>query len=919
MTVTYWSICASALIIGISAFFFVTLSSRRSRLHAATLKLSDLQTRIHSAVTEWHHPAGKDQYLTEPQHRSWAKEHSGLMSDLHMISQQLPEESLGNVSIELISIWKGRDEARNARNASWVALQRRKHVDLFTNGMGYPLNTDQVNAILNDEHRSLVVAGAGTGKTSTIVAKVRWILAQGLTEPTSIRILAFNKKAAAEVGERLDGNESGDGITSTFHALGLGLAAQARGEKPRLSSLEEDARLLQTFIRKCIEDGLKTPKVANHVIEFLTFFRYPDQNPAPAAESYEANRWADGHNIQSLTGVKLRSNSEAIIANWLTINGIEWIYEDKYILDTATIRYGQYRPDFYLPKCKIYIEHWACDRAGRLPPSWTTAQQLQYKDGMRWKRELHNRHQTVLIETYSDINGRRTIAESLDQALTALRVTPKLLSKEDVDALVMTNEIIDPVVTLTQNFLKLYRECETTIDDLRKRLDRNRSARELAFLNMFEWIHGRYVKHLEAEGTIDFSDMIREAAEALRANRVKLSLDYLLVDEFQDISRGRTQLIRAILDQNPSCRLVAVGDDWQSINRFAGSDIQVMVDFEKEFGHTKRTDLRQTHRFGSKLLTATSKFVQINPQQLAKQLIAARTDQYPAIEIVSTEKLSSSIQRTRTTKRSAGQSSESEITATGLREVLRRIAEENERASVLVLGRYRYLKQRLDEASPLPKNLDVEFSTVHSAKGREADYAVLVDVVTGRLGFPSEIEDDPIMNLVLANMAGFPNAEERRVLYVALTRARIKSFVITDDLRRSAFIDELEGRDYDGLVIGSGAAERAANCPVCESGRLQLRTGAYGPFYACVSERCAGKAAKCPHCGGGGFLRNDSGHSCLLCGKTAENCPNCSLGFLKHIPGGANYQAFDACSTNSRNPTYRCFVRNPCRCQLETA
>jgi DNA helicase-4 len=918
MTSTAWFAFASAVIVGISTYAFVIFNFRRSRRRTASLRLGELAAKIRLALIGWHHPEGKDQYLTQPQHLLWEAEYSTLMGELHPISNLLKEDSLGIEVRELISHWTGKDEARISRNEGWVKRQREKHENLFAKGMGYSLNHDQINAILYDEHRSLVVAGAGTGKTSTIVAKARWLLAQGLTEPSRIRILAFNKKAAAEVGERLGENEFGAGVSSTFHALGLGLAAQARGGKPRLTSLEEDIQLMQAFLRQCIDDGLKTPRVAIHVIEFLTFFRYPDQNPVPAEKSHEANRWADGHDIRSLTGVKLRSNSEVIVANWLTLNGIEWRYEEKYEVNTATIQYGQYRPDFYLPEYRIYIEHWACDRSGKLPPTWTAEQQTQYREGMRWKRELHSRQKTLLVETYSDVNGRRTIVETLEQALIARRVMFKPLSDEHRKALVMTTEVIDPVVTLTQNFLKLYRESGASLAELRENLDRDKSARELAFLNFFEWINTRYVEQLESEGAIDFSDMIREAADALRSNKVTLTLDYLLVDEFQDISRGRTQLIKAILEQNPHCRLVAVGDDWQSINRFAGSDIQVMVDFDKEFGYTKRTDLQKTHRFGTKLLAATSKFVQMNPQQLKKNLVAARTDQYPAIEMISTESVSSSIQKSRAVQREVRSGEESGTSATGLGEALRRIAENDESASVLVIGRYRYLKQRLDEAAPIPAKLKVRFSTAHSAKGQEEDYAVIVDVVTGRLGFPSEIEDDPIMNLVLANQAGFPNAEERRVFYVALTRARVKSYVLSDDLRRSAFIDELEDRVYDGLVISSGAADRAANCPVCKDGRLQLRTGPYGPFYACVSERCNGKAAKCPHCGAGGFLRDAAKHTCLLCGKTAENCPNCNQGYLKHIPGGAKYPAFDACSTNSKNPPYRCYVRNPCGCQPES-
>jgi DNA helicase-4 len=942
MTITGWFALAFAVITGISVF--VVFKITQARRYAASCRLSELEAPIRLVIAEWNRPAGKDQYLTQPQHRQWENGCATLIGELRPILRVLVKDSRGVEARELIALWDGKDESRTARNEAWVKRQREKHDKLFANGMGYPLNSDQIDAILYDEHRSLVVAGAGTGKTSTIVAKTRWILAQGLAKPSRIRMLAFNKKAAEEISERLGGDVSGDGVSSTFHSLGLGVVARARGKKPRLTSLDEDIRLMQAFLRRCIDDGLKAPKVANHVIEFLAYFRYPEPDPVPAEKSHEANRWAEGHDIRSFTGILLRSNSEAIIANWLTLNSIEWRYEHNYELDTATIRYGQYRPDFYLPEHHIYIEHWACDQTGQLPPSWTPEQQAQYREGMGWKRELHSRQKTVLVETYSHVNGQRTIIETLERALIPLGVKPNPLSDEERKALVMTDEVINPVVTLTQNFLKLYRESGASLSDLRGKLERKQSARERAFLNMFEWVHARYVEQIESEGAIDFSDMIREATTALRAKRVDLPLDYLLVDEFQDISRGRAQLIKAILEQNPNCRLVAVGDDWQSINRFAGSDIQVMVDFQQEFGITERTDLQQTHRFGTKLLAATSKFIQMNPQQLKKSLVAAHTDQYPAVEILSTESTSRSIQKVRAAERAAGAVGESEeridgfdsiaepdapqasdeAVATALSEALRRIADDDENASVLVLGRYRFLKQQLNEAGSPPAGLKIEFSTVHSAKGREADYVVVLDVVAGRYGFPSEIEDDPIMNLVLAEQAGYPNAEERRVFYVALTRARNKSYILSDDHRRSGFVDELEGREYDGLVIGSGASDRVANCPVCRTGRLQLRAGKYGPFYACVSIRCPGRAAKCPHCGAGGFLRSSSTHTCLFCGKTAENCPNCTRGYLKHIPSGvstsgASYQAFDACSTNSRDPPYRCFVRNPCGCKFDAA
>lgn len=601
MTITDWF--AFALTAITAASVFVVFKRVQTRRNAALRKLNELETPIRLAIAEWARPEGKDQYLTQPRHSRWEKKCQALIGDLRPILRVLAKGSLVVEGRELIALWDGKEETRIARNEAWIARQREQHDKLFANGMGYPLNADQIDAILYDEHRGLVVAGAGTGKTSTIVAKARWILAQRLTAPSRIRILAFNRKAAEEISERLGENVSGDGVSSTFHSLGLDLVARARGRKPRLTSLEEDQRLMQSFLRKCIGDGLKTPKLANHVIEFLAYFRYPDPNPVPLEKSHEANRWAEGHDIRSFTGVMLRSNSEVIIANWLTLNGIEWRYEQDYELDTTTMRYGQYRPDFYLPEYGIYIEHWACDRTGQFPPSWTSKQQMQYQEGMGWKRALHSRQKTLLVETFSHVNGN-TIIETLERELIPLGVRLNPLSDDEREALVIADEVIAPVVTLTQNFLKLFRESGMSLSELRAKLERARSARGQAFLRMFEWIHAQYVAQLESEGAVDFSDMIREAAIALRARRVELSLDYLLVDEFQDLSRGRAELIKAILEQNPSCRLVAVGDDWQSINRFAGSDIQMMVDFEQEFGFTKRIDLRKTHRFGTKLLAA---------------------------------------------------------------------------------------------------------------------------------------------------------------------------------------------------------------------------------------------------------------------------------------------------------------------------
>jgi len=276
------------------------------------------------------------------------------------------------------------------------------------------------------------------------------------------------------------------------------------------------------------------------------------------------------------------------------------------------VQHGQYHPAFYLPKYDVYIEHWACDESGSLPVNWSHSDQEEYKSGMIWKRDLHQRraiNAPPLIETYSSIKGAFAIIPRLKEQLNALGIYPEPISEQQRNQIVSSEEVIDPVVKLVSSFIALFWESGASAEMIHARCMASGDLRGLAFIEMFVWVHSRYQKYLEGEGAIDFSDMIREASAALRSGAVLLELDYVLVDEFQGISRGRADFIAAVLEQNPDCWLIAVGDDWQSINRFAGSDIQMMVDFAEIFGATQETHLRKTHRFGSELLKATSLFI----------------------------------------------------------------------------------------------------------------------------------------------------------------------------------------------------------------------------------------------------------------------------------------------------------------------
>jgi DNA helicase-4 len=924
---------------GSEAEFFVEEANAR----LASILLDSLAPATSQALVDWDRPRGKDQFMTLPQHRQWLEKFEDLADQVDAIFK-LPK-GVGSIPAEFARFWDlhgRRGGARKERNAAWVANQKVVHHGLFNGLLGYSLNVQQVDAILNDEHRTLVVAGAGTGKTSTVVAKAKWILEQGLSTETRMKLLAYNRAAAKEINARFGETETEDALASTFHSLGKRIIGEGRGRMPHLTKLGDDDQSLQKFLRACMDRALGDKDVAGAVIAFLAYFRFPEPDPVPTEASHEANRWADGHDIRSFTGVRLRSNSEAIIANWLTLHGIQWEYERPYVSDTTTAKFAQYRPDFFLPEHDVYIEHWASSRDGTLPENWSQQEVNRYRAGMDWKRSLHAKNGTKLLETFSAIDGGVSIPKALQSQLEAISIEVTPINEEARNKILSDAEIIAPVVTLLKNFLSIYKENQLTLTEIRKSKLKKSDQRGHSFLDLFEVVFGEYQSHLANTGTIDYADMIREATEILDSGLATVELDYLLVDEFQDISRGRAAFVRAILAQNPDCRLVAVGDDWQSIYRFAGSDIGVMVEFEQIYGDTQRVDLTQTHRFGTSTLQATSKFIQENPQQLRKSLTAARADDGPSIEIISSQAASKSvIERAAVTTALANLTeavpdvdveipadnshletqdpspqSEAQAGTKALGDVFQRIAAEAPEASVLVLGRYRFLERRLKDQGKIPGGLKASFSTVHKAKGLEADFVVIADVITDKYGFPKEIEDDPLMNLVLATEQKIANAEERRLFYVAATRARRRTYILTDDHRRSQFVDELEKPDYRAWVLPSEAGTRVADCPLCGGGRLKLRVGKFGPFYGCSSTRCRGKAFRCPSCRDAGLVQGDREHKCLFCGKNAQSCPKCGVGYVRQIPAGVSsrtgrkYGAFNACSTNTLEPEFLCWTEN---------
>ena len=725
-------------------------------------------------------------------------------------------------------------------------------------GLPDPMSDGQAEAIATDEDVTLVLAGAGTGKTRVIAGKVAHLVRNEAIPPYDILVLAYNKAAAENIRDRLR-DDLATTIVTTFHAFGRSVIAGAEERAPTISKLAEDEMALTKAIDGIIQDILQDPQKSRALIDFITNLLTPYRPAYDFDTPAEYKEYVRNAELRTLKGHLVKSFEELEISNFLTENCIEYEYERQYEVPTATREHGQYRPDFFLPGYDIYIEHFALNAAWQPPPGW-----INYLEGVKWKRNQHKKHGTHLVQTYSCQHERGELLKTLHAELEEAGVKFDPIPHEEL-VKKLAQHRISRLAYLLKTFLNHFKTNGLSLDELRKRVlgDRRRNER---FLEVFEQVQERYERLLADEKALDFHDLINRAACHIREGRWEHAYRYVLVDEFQDISAGRMALLQSLRRRNVAYFLV--GDDWQSIYRFSGSDVGLLQDCGDYLGHVKKRTLTQTFRFRDGIGGPSTAFVRRNPEQTQRMLVpkpvnGVRDD---GISVVADGDPRRALQDI---KSKAG----------------------GKAPSVLVLGRYR------DSKKGLPGKWRHCFSTVHQAKGLEEDYAVVLDLKSDRRGFPSQIEDDPVLDLVLpvTGEGAYPFAEERRLFYVAMTRARRGVYLVTDPDRPSAFVRELLRESGDLRQLGEFPPPDPP-CPRCLSGKLvlsrsqkNLRCSNY-PY-------CQHLAPRCPGCNVGYAVAKDQ--LTCVCTNPACNfrpmvCPQCRIGVLKRKH--SKYGPFWGCS-----------------------
>lgn len=767
-------------------------------------------------------------YISMRQRRNFTKNHENILSILRAASDTFGQNLKLSPRVQKLL---NADETIEARNTDFVANEKKQWAPYFNQLETNPLTDAQIEAILRDDSFTLVVAGAGTGKTSTVVGKVGYLLKKGVVASDEVLALAFARKAADEMRERAVARTGENVSIKTFHSLGRQIIIDVEQAKPSISDVAIYDGARNALIASIVAQMLSNPQLCDLITNFIAYHRYP----AKYLEDFDAHgkylEYLRKHEPVTLRGERVKSFEELLLADWLTLSGIKYSYEHPYEISTSSRRRRQYKPDFYLVDYGIYIEHFGIDREGNTAPG---IDKENYNEGIEWKRELHRINHTKLVETFSWERMEGKLTERLKAKLMDHGVKFDELSTEHIKELINQREINQKFVALLSDFLLVFKEGQWTIDEIIAETDQqiSKDTRTGNFLKIFEQLYNRYQQYLEERQELDFPDLIKKATDYVANGKYTSKFRRIIVDEYQDISRGRQKLIASLLQHGEDTRMMCVGDDWQSIFGFTGSDIRMTTEFTKVFDEHQRVDLDTTFRFVPEILKVSNKFVQANPSQLTKQLRANRPQIGRSIALY------------------IRAPNDQEALKNCLREIEERRSAKK-RVSVLILGRYNFNEPaNLDEIGAKFKMMDLTFMTIHKSKGLEADYVVLLDCNTGRFGFPGEIPNDPIMKLVRPGEEQFEHAEERRVFYVAMTRAKLGVVIIADADKPSPFITEI--KEFPEVHTVSRQAEISRHkCQSCSQGSLNLvhprRLNGY-PWQCTLHPYCDGKGKMCGQC-----------------------------------------------------------------------
>lgn len=736
------------------------------------------------------------------------------------------------------------------------------------------LDEDQRRVVLTDEDYCLVIAGAGAGKTTTVAAKVKYLVEKRNIDPSQILVVSFTNKAVNELKEKINDELNIDCPIATFHSTGNAIIHKNSPDE-RLNIVENNKLyyVIRDYFRNSV---MRNENVVNKLILFFaSYFDAPYEGDdlniffnQIAKANFSTMRSdledfkrevIDTRTKRSVTiqNEVLRSHQEVEIANFLYLNNIDYEYEPIYQYNIMYAR-KPYTPDFVIKQNgKIaYIEHFGITESGQ-NDRFSDEEVVAYKKAVNDKILLHRQHGTTLIYTFSKYSDGKPLLQHLKERLEGDGFELKPRSNTEVMEMLIAgeeNRYVRKLINLICRFISNFKVNGYNAEDFNRMYHSTQNVRTRLFLDICNDCFLEYEKYLKEKNAVDFQDMINESARILKEvkeMKQKLDYKYIIVDEYQDISRQRFDLTKA-LSEVTDAKIIAVGDDWQSIYAFSGSDITLFTKFEEKMGYAKLLKIVKTYRNSQEVIDIAGNFIQKNTEQITKKLESPKRISEPVIIYT----YDSTYKGKDGNRRSGANYAAAHAVEVALKQIVSYSKREGRKSeSILLIGRFGFDGDQLEKSglfeyishgskikSVKYPELNITFMTAHSSKGLGYDEVIIINGKNETYGFPSKIEDDPVLAFVIKGDRSIDYAEERRLFYVAMTRTKNRVYFIAPEQNPSEFLTELK-RDYKNIVIHGNWNESEPkktgrrSCPICGYPLQFKYKNAYGlRLYICTNE-----------------------------------------------------------------------------------
>lgn len=661
------------------------------------------------------------------------------------------------------------------------------------------LNDRQRDAVISENKRLLVLAGAGSGKTKTLLQKLVYLIEEKGVSPSNILAITFTKNATNEMVDRLiitaDDSKEYENIlfdkykskaekdvarysytkkykwvdsltVKTFHSLCYGIlrnygvnefdnkfkiiGEEKREEDDDLSKHVAPETTFDVFHKTLIElcdDTQYLLDLKKYILDYII-----DKIHIENKQKLQLPK--DGKYYTTLNGDKVRSKSEQYIADWLYRHSIPYEYEPL-----LNVKDFDFHPDFFIPDANLYLEHVS-------NKSYTT----------RDKEEQFQKGNLLLVKTFENMTTDSALFNhTLDKVIknrlpSDFNKNRTLLFKEEFNKY---HEDVKDFIFQVMRITDMIKVENTDIKSILEKSQQDQHERVRAFYKVALPIVEKYIQYCVNKSYLDFNDLISTTISLFKnqadiVHQFQRKYKYILVDEFQDVNNLQVELIKLLLTEET--QLFCVGDDWQSIYGFRGSNVSYIVEFEKHFANSKTIKLNLNYRSTQNIVGASNEVIKRNKFKVDKEVSASKMSEQKIVVF-------------------AGNQEEENINycVGKIREMLEDGIKNDD-----ILFLYRRSKM----FSPYfhrfkSEGIKVQGKTIHGSKGLEAKVVFILGLTEGSGGFPDIWLEDRIFQVIKKADHDLLLEEERRLFYVAITRAKDKLFLITEKGNESSFLKEI--------------------------------------------------------------------------------------------------------------------------------